>query len=222
MPADDKQLSHERRFAPQISVLLHCIVLVWLVHTPSAIFVAPSSVMRGEGGTRVTALYWPGRRMGSGNDEVSVSTPLSVRRSPRAQIQWSKPAGKGERGSASEELARGTSARSANNAPSAGSRYGSLSEGPIAGEEISPALPIEARDPVVYPWELAGKEGDVVIEITIDEAGKIVDKRVLRSMGPAIDEKVLAALEEWHFQPARRDGLPIPSKQDVHYHFKPS
>jgi hypothetical protein len=41
-------------------------------------------------------------------------------------------------------------------------------------------------------------------------------------MDPAIDEKVLAALESWHFHPATRDGIPIPSKQDVHYHFKPS
>jgi len=40
-------------------------------------------------------------------------------------------------------------------------------------------------------------------------------------MGPAIDGKVLAALESWRFHPATRDGVPIPSKQDVVYHFKP-
>ena len=41
------------------------------------------------------------------------------------------------------------------------------------------------------------------------------------SLGPALDGKVLAALENWHFHPATRDGVPIPSKQDVVYHFKP-
>jgi hypothetical protein len=41
-------------------------------------------------------------------------------------------------------------------------------------------------------------------------------------MTPAIDQKVLLALETWRFRPATRDGIPIPSKQDVHYHFKPS
>jgi hypothetical protein len=41
-------------------------------------------------------------------------------------------------------------------------------------------------------------------------------------MSAAIDQKVLLALESWHFHPATRDGIPIPSKQDVHYHFKPS
>jgi hypothetical protein len=43
----------------------------------------------------------------------------------------------------------------------------------------------------------------------------------VQSLGPAIDEKVLAALENWHFHPATRDGVPTPSKQDVVYHFKP-
>jgi len=44
---------------------------------------------------------------------------------------------------------------------------------------------------------------------------------VVQSLGPAIDGKVLAALENWHFHPATRDGVPIASKQDVVYHFKP-
>jgi hypothetical protein len=44
---------------------------------------------------------------------------------------------------------------------------------------------------------------------------------VLQSLGAAIDNKVLAALENWHFRPATRNGVAIPSKQDVYYHFKP-
>jgi TonB family protein len=74
----------------------------------------------------------------------------------------------------------------------------------------------------VDPSELPnGVEGSVVIEVTIDERGNIVRKVVLQSLGPAIDNKVLAALENWHFLPATRYGVPIPSKQDVSYHFKP-
>jgi TonB family protein len=104
---------------------------------------------------------------------------------------------------------------------SAGSAYASQTEGPLAGQDVRPALPIRGSDPQVFPWELR-EEGDVVVEITIDEAGNIIDKKVLRSMSPAIDQKVLLALESWHFHPATRDGTPIASKQDVHYHFKPS
>ena len=36
---------------------------------------------------------------------------------------------------------------------------------------------------------------------------------------PAVDAKVLAALEKWQFTPASKNGVPIPSKQDVYYHF---
>ena len=61
----------------------------------------------------------------------------------------------------------------------------------------------------------------MVVEITIDESGNIVARTVVQSLGAAIDEKVLAALENWRFHPATRDGVPIPSKQDVVYHFKP-
>jgi protein TonB len=97
-----------------------------------------------------------------------------------------------------------------------------LSEGASAGEEIRPALPAVTSEPHVDPEDLRGiGEGNVVVEITIDEGGTIVNKSVVQSMGPAIDGRVLAALENWRFRPATRDGVPIPSKQDVVYHFKP-
>jgi len=67
--------------------------------------------------------------------------------------------------------------------------------------------------------ELAGIQGDVVIEITIDDAGNIVEMKVVRSLGTVIDQKVLAALRNWRFRPATRDGAAIASKQDVYYHF---
>jgi TonB family protein len=101
--------------------------------------------------------------------------------------------------------------------PAAGSLYGSLSYGTFAGPEIRPALPVVSPDPV-FGSNAAGIEGDVIVEITIDETGTIVQKVVVQSLGPSIDERVLAALEKWHFTPASKNGVPIPSKQDVYYH----
>jgi TonB family protein len=101
----------------------------------------------------------------------------------------------------------------------AGSLYGSLSYGSLAGIEVRPALPSVSFDPVVQPDLLNGMTGDEIVEITIDSVGNIVEMKVLQSLGSAVDQKVLAALEKWHFIPATRDGVPIPSKQDVHYHF---
>jgi TonB family protein len=95
-----------------------------------------------------------------------------------------------------------------------------LNSGPFSGNEIRPALPVSTSDPVAYPWELPDSEGNVVVEIVIDTRGDIVDKKVLHSLGPKLDEKVLLALDNWHFQPATRNGAPIASKQDAIFHFR--
>jgi hypothetical protein len=46
-----------------------------------------------------------------------------------------------------------------------------------------------------------------------------VQKIVIQSLAPSIDGKVLEALDNWRFRPATRNGIAIPSKQDVFYHF---
>jgi TonB family protein len=101
----------------------------------------------------------------------------------------------------------------------AGSPLGTVLEGPLTGEEVRPALPVVSPDPVVGTSELDGLQGDVVVEVTIDERGNIIQKIVLQSLAPSIDGKVLEALENWRFRPATRNGVAIPSKQDVFYHF---
>jgi len=81
-------------------------------------------------------------------------------------------------------------------------------------------LPTSFHGPHVAPSELPpGVTGDVVVEVTIDVAGNIVNKKVLKSIGYGIDEKVLAVLESWHFRPATINGAPVASRQDVHFHF---
>jgi protein TonB len=105
-------------------------------------------------------------------------------------------------------------------APTMGSVNGDSNSGPLAGWGAEPALPIAFPDPKVRASDLPpGVAGDVVVEVTIDVTGNVVKKRVLQSIGYGIDEKCLAVLENWHFRPARMNGLPIASRQDVHFHF---
>jgi TonB family protein len=59
--------------------------------------------------------------------------------------------------------------------------------------------------------------GEVVVEVTIDAEGNVVEEKLLRGVGYGVDEKVIAAIQGWHFQPATRNGVPIPSKHDVLY-----
>ncbi len=192
-----------------VSLAVHFIFLGWLLHSPTPIFVAPSSVVKGEAGSFVTRIYF------GGDSGVS-------QQQPKPRLTWRRPqknasAHRLEPPSAKFEVGN-ESASNRPSGPAAGSLYGSLSYGTLTGPEIRPALPIVHPDPV-FGSDAAGIEGDVIVEVTIDEQGAIVQKIVLHSLGPAVDNRVLAALERWQFTPASKNGVPIPSKQDVYYHF---
>lgn len=205
------------------SLTLHLLLLAWLLHAPAPTFVAPSSVQMGERGGSVTPLYLSNR---TGNEDSAALTKSSAPRTTagrQARLTWKKDVQRQEHDEKllsqleNDERARGSSL--SNPAPAAGSPFGSLSVGTITGAEVRPALPIVSLDPDMTASELAGIQGDVVIEITIDDAGNIVEMKVVRSLGTVIDQKVLAALRNWRFRPATRDGAAIASKQDVYYHF---
>jgi TonB family protein len=210
--------------APWSSVVVHLLLLAWLVFPRSAAFLAPVSVQRGERGGSLTPIYFDSQ---FGKD--SASTSGQAKRSPNSNpaashLTWQKDRNaRAEYQRDSHETldakAEAGEAPAARPLPPVGSPFGSLAQGTLYGQEIRPALPIFSPDPIFGSDELAGiSSGDVVVEITINERGEIVQKIVVRSLGPAIDARVLAALEQWHFRPATRDGVPIPSKQDVYYH----
>jgi TonB family protein len=106
------------------------------------------------------------------------------------------------------------------NPATAGSKYGSLSDGDISGQEIRPALWTSGPNPALAADDFAqGLQGSVIVEITIDEQGNVVATSLLQGLSPAVDARVIEALQMAHFVPAKRNGVSIPSKQDVYYHF---
>lgn len=198
------------------SLGLHALLFTWLLLPAKPIFVSPSSAVRGVSTGAATRLYFPNAQVGGmASDQVAVTPQLTLREKRRR----AEAAHREDLARLAAE-ARKADARKGRPAPPAGTPYGSLAEGPSFGEEVRPALPIVASDPVLGPGDLTIAEGDEVVEITIDQAGNIINMTVLQSLGAVVDAKVLAALQSWHFHPATRDGTPIASKQDVHYHFK--
>ncbi len=193
-----------------VSLTAHGLFLAFLLHVPTPTVIAPSSALAGENGTSVTQLYWPNRAATVANSKSSAERARR-QRVMEGRLTWNRRK--------NQAKARPPDA----SVPTpAGSQYGSLYGGSF-GHEVRPALPVLSAEPVVSPADLVGGiEGSVVVEITIDEKGNIVDKVLVQGLRPAIDAKVLAALENWHFSPATRDGVAIPSKQDVYYHFKPN
>ena len=212
-----------------VSLVVHAIVLTWLLHSPEPQLLQPFSIAHGENGRSVTRLFWssknPDESLHSSSDfatERFRHQRLAQKITFKAPAQMAKlpaPQTARDRSEADDKSETQTLSAEGHGAQ-AGERYGTLNSGPLFGEEVRPALPITTSDPVVYPWQLPTSAGNEVIEITIDERGEIVHKTVLVSLSPEIDTKCLAALDNWHFHPATRNGTPIPSKQDAIFPFR--
>ena len=216
--------SRPPRLAMYCSVAAHGLFLLWLLHPASPKLVAPSFVVHGDHGDQVAHLYWPTQAT-QVNADASGTSAADSRQQLNAHLTWKRGAKTAR--TAERELPRPkvglddqTSAPGqVAQARPAGSPLGTVLEGPLTGEEVRPALPVVSPDPHVAPDELGNLQGDVVVEVTIDEKGNIVQKVVVQSLAPAVDSKVLEALDNWRFRPATRNGIAIASKQDVYYHF---
>ena len=211
------------------SLALHGAVLAWLLHSPAPPLLTASSVAVGQNGSSVTRLYWPSKTPDDsshsssdqaterykhqrlGHEKLTYKTPAQLAKLATPRNPLSR--------SGAEDNSKTQTLSALGHGAEAGATYGTLYRGPLTGDEVRPALPSATSDPTVYPWQLPTSPGNEVIEITIDERGEIVSKTVLQSLGADIDNKCLAALENWHFHPATRNGAPIPSKQDAIFPF---
>ena len=207
----------------------HGLLLAWLLHAPEPLLLNPISVALGHNGNSVTRLYWPSKLHDDSRHSSSDAATEKYRHQRLAHVKlaWSPPTQLAQLApqiplarTEKEDTSKTQTLSASSHGIQAGLPYGTLTRGQLYGEEIRPALPFATSDPVTYPWELPDSEGNVVVEITIDERGEITAKTVLQSLGPKLDEKVLVALDNWHFHPATRNGAPIPSKQDAVFHFR--
>jgi TonB family protein len=199
----------QRRFGWLTSAAIHAAVLACLLYRPAAIFVSPHFAAHGNGGN-AQVVY-----LTAAND-LSVS-PKTSEHTMRLTAPSAAPVVHITR--LSKKESQGRNLHPAHAANAGGSTYGSMLEGGV-GAEVRPALPEVFPDPDVDRASLPPSlQGDVIVEITIDERGNVVEERLLTGVDHDIDEKVIAALKNWHFHPATNDGVPISSKQDVHFHF---
>jgi TonB family protein len=199
----------QRRFGWLASAAIHAAVLACVLYRPPAILISPRLAAHGNGGS-VKVVYL------TAAPDLAVS-PKGSERTMRLTAPYAAPVLRITRLSKKESRGRGL--HSTHAAKAGGSTYGSMLEGAV-GAEVRPALPEVFPDPDVDRTSLPSSvQGDVIVEITIDEQGNVVEERLLTGVDHSVDEKVIAALKNWHFRPATSDGVPIPSKQDVHFHF---
>jgi TonB family protein len=87
--------------------------------------------------------------------------------------------------------------------------------------QIGGSLSGPARDDVPhYPpdAQAAGIRGAVIVEITIDTSGTVVDTKVVRSV-PLLDEEAVRTVRNWHYAPTMVNGQPVPVRMNVTVNF---
>jgi len=201
----------QRRLALLASVAVHVsYVLFLIVSRPAPIYVRPQLLAFGDGAKSHGPIY------------LALEQPATMPRIPAAVRIPKQEQTKKDKGPvfAHEEQSRASAAQAAADAVRAGSARGTLMDGPTFGRDIRPGYPVHFPDPPIDRSKLPPEiQGDVVVEVTIDEQGTVIDTRLLKGVGYGIDELVIAALRQWRYKPATMDGTPIASKHDVHYHF---
>lgn len=90
---------------------------------------------------------------------------------------------------------------------------------PVANPDQQPRL-LERIAPV-YPHEAFVKriQGTVVVAIVIDERGSVAHTKVLEGH-PALIDAALAALSQWRFAPAVKNGRPVASRATAPVRFQ--
>jgi TonB family protein len=197
-------------FSISLSLAVHGLVLAVLCWPTAPVFVKTNSLAHGEGGTATpvsVVLYVPNDlELAASSKPPLLSLPAPVKekahrtkiRKRTNVVEVEKPA----------------------NSAEAGSELGSAYDGSTSGDEVKPALPVVLQDLKISGSELpSGVHGDVIVEITIDAEGKVVDEKLLQGLGHGVDERVITAVRDQRYRPATRNGVAIPSKRDVHFHF---
>jgi TonB family protein len=202
------------RVSAALSLALHLTALLILTHHAKPIFVMPSDVALGTPGSTGSVVYLApsGVEKTAAPEEKPRLIPHIKTPPPTAVARHSTPDKESDNPSTDanfDETAR------------AGSLYGTRVPGaPLTGHEVIPALPQVFPDPKVSPADLPpGVQGDVVVEVTIDEQGNVIELKLIRGIGYGVEERVLATLRQWRFRPASKDGVTIASQHIVTFHY---
>jgi protein TonB len=85
---------------------------------------------------------------------------------------------------------------------------------------LPPTVLREVRPDYTEEARRRGVRGDVVMEIVVRRNGTVGEVRVLQGLGYGLDERAVAAVRQWTFNPATRRGQPVDVMVEVAMEFK--
>lgn len=137
---------------------------------------------------------------------------------PAGEVNSAKAPDAAASASAEKSPAKTTSKADTRSAKRPASRVAKPAKAPVA-EAVTPPTKIKNVQPV-YPTlaQAARVEGSVLLEVKIDEHGKVADAKVLRSV-PLLDDAALDAVRQWEYTPMRRGNVAVPTVMAVTVNF---
>ena len=90
----------------------------------------------------------------------------------------------------------------------------------IGGLDRTPRTRVQPAP--LYPAALRanGTEGRVVIEFTVDTAGRVTSATVLSSTQREFEDETIRAVMKWRFEPGRRNGRAVPFRMTLPLEFR--
>ena len=83
---------------------------------------------------------------------------------------------------------------------------------------------VQQRFPQWVPPDAVSRTRDFrgSVRVQISAEGKVTSAEIVKSVHPAYDQQLLRAARGWLYEPARKDGVPIPSEKTVEVAVGPS
>lgn len=90
----------------------------------------------------------------------------------------------------------------------------------VGGGVTAPQLVHSVQPEFTTQARAARYQGVVAIQLIVDQQGNPVDLQVVKHLGMGLDQKALAAVEQYRFRPAMYQGHPVPVRLvvDVNFH----
>ncbi|WP_353064288.1 TonB family protein [Tunturibacter psychrotolerans] len=189
------------------SSLLHLLLIAALLHQRAS-WIAPIRLPGSPHGSNLLLTYSPGKA------PLQTSTP-NPKTQPRL-LESTTPLPAPITPKPKETTASPNATSPASTQPDSTAGADSLGSGNINIALLS-YFPTPKPDLSTLPH---GTKGDVILDIVIDTTGKIADIKMTSGLGHGIDESVIATIQQWTFHPATKDGQPVASEQELHFHYE--
>ncbi len=90
----------------------------------------------------------------------------------------------------------------------------------IGGDVSAPVLVYQPDPEFSEEARKAKYQGEVLVSLIVDAAGRPTHVKVVRQLGMGLDEKAVEAVRQYKFKPARKGGTPVPVELNVAVNFQ--